>query len=194
MKVFLQPGLLGLSGGMKGWVYSICNGKTYLGSKPLLTAEREPSEAELDQQMRFKKAALHAKALLADPDTRQFYQMIAKQSGTPIFAVAMGDTLNEPSIKPLDLSTYQGRIGDTIAIEAMDDIGLAEMNVNIVAQDRTPIESGKAVENGVRSGEWTCTATKQVALGTDIFIEVMGVDHAGNQAKITENRSVGMDL
>src|SRR4026207_513290 len=102
-KVFLQPGLLGLSGGMQGWVYSIRNGKTYVGSKPVFPSNSEPSEAKLDWQKHFKKASSHAKALLADPATREFYQGIAKERGTPIFAVAMGDILNEPSISPLDL-------------------------------------------------------------------------------------------
>ncbi len=54
-------------------------------------------------------------------------------------------------------------------------------------QDGTPIESGRAVETGVRSGEWTYTATAHVALGSDIFIEVNGVDHAGHETKLTEN-------
>jgi hypothetical protein len=67
------------------------------------------------------------------------------------------------------------------------------VDVNLVAQDGTPIERGKAVETGVGSGKWNYTATRQVALGTDIFIEVVGVDHAGNQAKITENPTVEVD-
>jgi hypothetical protein len=178
---------------MHGWVYSIRNGKTVLGSKPVFATDSEPSQAKLDWQKRFKKASSHAKALLADPATREFYQEIAKQTGIPIFAVAMGDTLNEPSIQPLDLSNYQGRIGDIIAFEATDDIGLADINVSIVALDGTAIESGKAVEIGVRSGEWTYTATRQVAQGTDIFIEVKGVDHAGNKVQLTENPTVGME-
>jgi len=148
---------------------------------------------EKSKQKRFKKASAHAKALLAEPDTRESYQAISKESAVPLFAVTMGDILNQPSILPLDLSQYRGRIGDAIAIQAEDDIGLAEINENIVAQDGTPIESGQAVEIGVRSGEWIYTATKQVALGTDIFIEVKGVDHTGNNTQITENPTVEMD-
>jgi len=45
----------------------------------------------------------------------------------------------------------------------------------------------------VRSGKWIYTATAQVALGTDVFIEVEGVDHAGNETKITENPTVGVE-
>jgi hypothetical protein len=70
---------------------------------------------------------------------------------------------------------------------------LADLNVEIVAQDGTHIESGKAVEQGVRSGKWIYTATAQVNIGTDVFIEAKGVDHAGNETQITENPIVGAD-
>ena len=99
--------------------------------------------------------------------------------------------MKKPTIQPLDLSTYKGCSGDVLEIRADDDLGLAELNVKIVAQNGTPIESGQAVEKGERSGKWLYTATKQVALGTDIFVEVKGVDHAGNEAQITENLTVG---
>jgi len=58
-------------------------------------------------------------------------------------------------------------------------------------QDGTPIESGSAVEEGERSGRWIYTATKAVALGSDVFIEVKGCDHAGNKVQLTENPTVG---
>ena len=55
-------------------------------------------------------------------------------------------------------------------IEAEDDLGLVGLNVSIIAQDGTPIESSNAVEKGVRSGEWIYTITKPVALGTDVLL------------------------
>ena len=75
----------------------------------------------------------------------------------------------------------------------MDDIGLADVEVELTASNGTQIEKGKAVENGVRTGRWTYTATAPVALGSDIFIKVVGVDHAGTETQITENPTVGMD-
>jgi hypothetical protein len=105
----------------------------------------------------------------------------------------MGDYLKKPALKPLDLSTYRGHIGDVIEIRATDDLGLADLNVKIVAQDGTPIESGQAVEEGVSSGKWIYTATQPVALGSDVFIEVKGCDHAGNKVQLTENPTVGTE-
>ena len=67
------------------------------------------------------------------------------------------------------------------------------MEVTLTANDGTEIENGKAVETGVRTGHWVYTATAPVALGADIFIKVVGLDHAGNKAQITESPTVGED-
>jgi len=122
-----------------------------------------------------------------------FYEPIAKERDTSVYWLAIKDLRCAPSFKPLDLSEYEGKVGDKITIRAVDVIGLAHVDVHILAQDGTPIESGKAVETGVRSGKWIYTATAHVALGSDIFIEVNGVDHAGNETKLAENRTVGED-
>jgi hypothetical protein len=90
-------------------------------------------------------------------------------------------------------SLYKGNIGDKITIRAVDDIGMANVLVNISAQNGTSIEAGAAVEDGIRTSYWIYTATKQVPLGSDIFIEIKGRDHSGTQAKMTENPTVGVD-
>ena len=45
----------------------------------------------------------------------------------------------------------------------------------------------------MRTGIWTYAATAPVALGSDIFIKVVGVDHAGTKAQLTETPTVGAD-
>jgi len=105
----------------------------------------------------------------------------------------MGDFLNRPHFQYVDLLEYKGRVGDPIVIKARDDLGLADVDVELVTQLGDPIESGKAVEEGVRSGKWIYTATVPVALGSSFFIEVNGVDHAGTKIKISENPVVGED-
>jgi hypothetical protein len=97
------------------------------------------------------------------------------------------------SNKPMDLSNYKGRVGDKILIQAVDDIGLVDVDVTISANDGSQIERGKAVENGVRTGHWIYTATAPVALGSDIFIELVGFDHAGTKAEYAESPRVGED-
>ena len=191
MKVILQNGLRGLSGTMEDWVYQYRNGKTYIG--PRHPSTKEPSQAMLNQRERFAEASVYAKMAMAEPALCAFYGPIAEERGMNIYTMAVADFLNEPEIKPLDLSNYKGQIGDTISIRAIDDLGVADVDVTLTASDGTRIEQGKAIEKGVRSGVWIYTATKPVSLGSDIFIEVVGVDHAGTEAKITESPTVGMD-
>jgi len=128
------------------------------------------------------------------PATHEFYETIVEERDSNAYAVAFTDFFVEPSIKPLDLSQYKGQVGNPILIRAVDDIGPAGMEVTLTANDGTQIEKGKAVEAGVRTGLWTYTATAPVTLGSDIFIKVVSVDHAGTKAQITENPIVGADL
>lgn len=190
-KVFLQPGLRGLSGGMGGWVYQMRNGKTVVGMKPLNT--KPPTEAQLHQRQRFSDAASYAKTALADPAKRGFYEAIAKEREMPAFALAVSDYLHVPFFQPLDLSQYKGQVGDPILIRVVDNLGLVSVEVALNAIDGADIESGMAVEMGVRSGHWVYTAKTPVALGADIFIEVNGIDHTGKKVKMTENPIVGAD-
>ena len=190
-EVDLNPTVDGYRGSIGRLVFKKYKGRTIVGKKPVRTKER--GVAELAWQEHFKEAVSYAKSVLADPVAREFYEPIALQRDISVYNAAMGDFLKLPAIKPLNLSNYKGQVGDTIAIRATDDVGLADVEVSILAQDGTPIEHGKAVEIGERSGKWTYTATAQVALGSDVFIEVEGVDHAGNEARITENPTVGVE-
>src|SRR5215213_7490777 len=131
-KVYLQPGLRELSGGMGDWVYSLRKGKTVLGMRPMRTAE--PSEMQLARREQFKEAVSFAKMAMADPALRAFYEPIAEEREISVYVLAVADFLSEPSFKPLDLTNYKGRIGDLIAIRAVDNIGLLNVNVSISAQ------------------------------------------------------------
>src|SRR5215211_7810786 len=135
MKVILQKGLRGLSGGMEDWVYQMRNGKTYLGPKPSCT--KEPSQAELNQRERFKEASVYDKTVLADPAAKEFYAPIAKGREITVYALAIGDYLKVPTIEPLELAKYKGRVGDLISITTKDDVGVVELNVELTRTDGT---------------------------------------------------------
>lgn len=190
-EVNLNPTVDGYRGSIGRLVFKRYKGRTIVARKPVRTAG--PSEAELAQQERFREAVAYAKSVLADDAARAFYEPIALQRDLSVYSLAVGDYLKVPTIKPLDLSNYQGRIGDTIVIRATDDIGLADLDVKISAQTGDLIEQGKAIEIGAGSGKWIYTATAQVSVGSDVFIEVVGVDHARNTAFLTENPTVGVD-
>jgi hypothetical protein len=190
-KVRFHGPIAGFSGAMGEMVFADIRAKNK--TVAYMKKHYPPTELQLSQRTRFKEAALHAKAALENPGLRAFYETIAEQRDSNSYAVALTDFLVTPSFKPLDLRKYKGQIGDIITILAVDDIGMANVNVDISAQDGTPIEAGPAVEDGIRTGYWIYTATRQVALGSGVFIDISGCDHAGTKALLTENSNVGED-
>jgi len=189
--VELNETINGYRGSIGKLVFKKYKGRTIVGRK--VKSSKPPTEGQLAQRADFKEASAFARTVKANPALLAFYGPIATQREVTVRVVAMGDYLKKPTIKPLNLDNYKGRIGDVIEIRATDDLGLAELSVKIVAQDGTPIESGPAIEEGERSGKWLYTATASVALGADIFIEVKGCDHAGNKAQLTESPTVGTE-
>ena len=185
MKVILQPSLRGLSGKMGDWVYRYSKGrkKTYIGERPVHSGEQ--TEGQLAQRERFTDGSGYATAAMADPALKEFYAAAAEELGITPQNAAMADFLSVPSIKPLDLSNYKGQVGDPIVIRVNAKFGLASLAVAIDQQDGTDIENGPAVE--IANNKWIYTATQPVAMGTDVFIEVAGIDHAGKEVKMTEN-------
>jgi hypothetical protein len=52
-------------------------------------------------------------------------------------------------------------------------------------QDGTDVERGMAAELDAGEGSWIYTATQPVPMGTDIFIELVGLDRAGSPCSST---------
>ena len=188
-KVRFHGPVAGFSGAMGEMVFADHGKRTVVYMK----THYAPSDAQVLQQERFAEAAAYAKSALADPARREFYETMAQVKDIPAFSLAVADYLNLPYFHRLDLSQYKGRVGDPILIVAVDDLGLVSVDVELAAIDGRIIEKGKAMEAGLRSGNWTYTATTPVALGSDIFIEVNGLDHAGKNAVISANPIVGSE-
>lgn len=190
-EVNLNETVNGYRGSIGRLVFKRYKGRTIVSRKPIIT--KEPTAGQTAHRERFKEATAFAKSAVADPSLRAFYEPIAKERDITVYALAVADYLKTPEFKYVDLSNYKGRVGDTIIIKVVDDIGMANVDVSLTAQDGTPIESGPAVEQGAGSGKWIYTATVPVALGTDIFIEARGADHAGTESQISANPTVGQD-
>ena len=180
----------GFSGAMDGMVFADNGEQTFAYIRKPRKGEK--SEAELERVENWAEARAYANSVKAsNPELWALYQKVGKERKVSPFALAVGDYLKTPSFKPLDLKGYKGEVGNPIQIRAMDNIGLASVEVSIDMQDGTDVEKGMAVELGERTGFWVYTATQTVALGTDVFIEVVGVDYAGHRVKMTENPIVG---
>jgi hypothetical protein len=189
--VELNETINGYRGSIGKLVFKKYKGRTIVGRK--VKSSKPPTEGQLAHREEFKAASDFAKTVKADPALLAFYEPIARQREVTVRVVAMGDYMKKPTIKPLDLSGYRGQIGDVITIKATDDIGLAQLHVKIASSQGTTLEHGAAEENGTGSGKWTYTATTAVAPGTDVSIEVTGLDHAFNAAKVTESLRVSQD-
>jgi hypothetical protein len=190
-KIRLTGPVVGISGSMDEMVFVDRDGQTiaYMKKKK---KKGEKSEAELRRDDRWAVAQAYAKSVQADPVKWELYETVAKEKKISPFILAENDYRNAPSFRPLDLQMYRGRVGDPITILAKDDVGLVSVEVKIEKGDGTDVESGVAVESGVRTDIWVYTATQAIPEGTDIFIEVVGWDHTGHRVKMTENPTVGL--
>ena len=191
-KVRFKGPIGGFSGAMDGMVFADngerCVAYIRKGRKG------EKSEAELERDENWAEARAYANSVKAsNPDLWELYQQVGKERKVSPFALAVGDYLKPPTFRSLDLKDYKGQVGDPIQIHCVDNIGLASLEVSIDRQDGTGVEKGRAVELGTRTGFWAYTATQPVALGTSLVIEVVGEDHAGHRAGMTETRVVGGD-
>ena len=190
-KVRFEGPIGGFSGSMGKMVFADQqkNDKTIAYMKK----KKAPTEARKERKACFLEASKWADEALKDPDTYAFYEKAGKELGKKTRNVAIGEYLCKPSIRPLDLSEYKGQIGNPIGIRVKDLIGMAEVNVEIRTQDGTLVEEGKAVQRDYRPLDWKYLATKPVSLGSDVFIKIVGINHVGTKAQITENPTVGAD-
>jgi hypothetical protein len=186
--VELNETINGYRGSIGKLVFKKYRGRTIICRKGVIT--KPPTAAQLASRADFREASEFAKSIKVNPALLAFYEPIAKQREVTVRVVAMGDYLKKPTLKPLNFSNYKGQVGDVIEIRAEDDLGLAELHVKIVAKDGTSIESGLAVEENERSGKWLYTATAPVPRGNEVFIEVKGLDHAGNMAQLSESTTL----
>jgi hypothetical protein len=179
-----------VSGGVGGLVVRKRKGKYTLANKPDFTGTT-PSEAQAAQREAFARAVEYGKSVMADPDKLAFYEGLAEQKDMPAFSLCVGDYLNPPTMDELDLSVYQGKVGDSILIPTHDDIGVVKVTVELTRTDGTRIEKGQAMDMG--AGNWAYTATVPVAAGTDIFIEAEAIDRPGHKTVCSANPTVGMN-
>jgi hypothetical protein len=165
-------------------------GKYTLSNMPDFS-EQTPSEAQAAQRKVFARAVEYGKLVMADPEKFAFYEGLAEQKDMPAFALCVGDYLTPPTMDDLDLSVYQGKVGDSILITTHDDVGVVKVNVELTGMDGTRIEKGQAVDLGL--GTWAYVATMPVASGTDIFIEAEAFDRPGGRTVSSANPTVGMN-
>lgn len=77
---------------------------------------------------------------------------------------------------PIDLSNYQGQIGDIIGIRVNDDFDVATVNVKIMTTGGSLVEHGSAVKPVTDGLRWFYTATAEIPDGERVNVEVTATD------------------
>jgi hypothetical protein len=163
------------------------NGKVFVRHRPVRRAP--PSEAELVTRARLIEGNRYVQRTKQQADAYAPYQAAAKASGKRACDLARADFSHPPAIHDVDLSSYTGKLGDTIRIEAVDDFGVDSVLLTITQLDGALIEHGAAVpeENG---SKWVYTAQAAVSQGQTVVIHVRAWDRTGNVVTKTLHRAI----
>lgn len=168
-------GLSGMVGGML--VFKQVNGKTIVAQRPRKSS-KTPTEDQLGRQQKFKEAAIYAKSAIQDPLNKLLYESLAGNGRLP-YNVAFADYFKAPVLSKANLNGYSGAVGDNITIQAVDDVKVQSVVVEIKQADGTFIETGNATltANGL-DWQYTITIVNSNLAGT--LINFKATDIPGN--------------
>ena len=185
-RVTLNPVLEGLRGKVGDLVFKRYGDGTIISRKPTVTGE--PTEGQLAQRNRFTDAVMYGKMVMADPEAKAFYDEAARDKGMPVFSLTVADFFHAPSVNEVDLSQYQGSVGDPITVLAYDDVDVAAVGVSITQDDGTPVEEGAAGQ--ISPGRWLYTTTTAVAAETTVRIAVTAKDRPGGTTQTERQKAL----
>lgn len=174
-RVKLNPVLDQISGAVGDLVFRRSARGVVIARKPDASTA-EPSEAQLAHRARFRRATAYGRSVMDAPEAKAFYDALARARQRPVFSLTVADFFNAPTVDAVDVSAYAGRVGDTITVEATDDVGVIRVEVVLVAGDGSVLETGEAVPD---SGRWVYTAQTAVAAGTAVEVRVVATDRPG---------------
>jgi hypothetical protein len=155
------------------------NGELYLAQFSIDKKKRIPTAAQIKQTNKFSAAATYAREALANPELQKIYQSKATQK-RPAFNRAFTDYLKPPEIRRIDASAYNGKVGSTITIKAIDDFQIKAVDVNIFNAEGDLVEKGPAMIDPIYRFKWIYTATKRNKILKECMIKVVAKDHAEN--------------
>lgn len=153
-------------------VYREHRGKLVMSNRPKRTGILTPNQVQA--KSRFLGAVKYAKKQMADPVSKQEYQPSPDSRFTSAYSRAVADFLTAPVISHVDVSRYQGAVGDKILIKASDDFKVTSVHVSILKPDGTLLEQGDAVlqDDSVDEYEYVATVAFPKAAGTKVIVAV----------------------
>jgi hypothetical protein len=155
-------------------------GRTIVANKP--TVVRQFNAAQLAHQDAFRKAIAYARV------SKDHEVYMAKAEGTvrSPFNAAVADWFNEPQVLDLDLTYWNGGIGETIRVQALDDTFVARVHVVIRDGNDTILEEGDAqFSDGLW---WVYMAKTIVNMAGNPQVTAQAYDLAGNVAEMAAGK------
>lgn len=154
-------------------------GTTIVSTRPTFSETREFSEEQLEHQVAFKEAIAYARKAKTQPA----YKMLARGTEMTSFNVAVADWFSQPEVTEIDPSEWTGEAGQTIRIDARDEVLLAAVQVSIQDANGNVLEQSEAAVS--EDTWWIYTTTGQVALSPTLQVVVTAQDLAGNTGGLT---------
>jgi hypothetical protein len=135
---------------------------------------KEPAESQVATRRKFKTGTRWVKEALKDPDKLAFYQSIAQGMKTP-YVMALSDYLHAPTVDDIDVSNYNGNVGDKIMVVATDKIKVKSVAVAITSAIGELIETGPCTED-LSADAWCYVAKVVVSDLAGVIVKAVAED------------------
>lgn len=119
---------------------------------------RSLSDKQVRAQNRFADAVLYAKKAVRNEELKAAYQSRATVNQSA-FNVAFKDFMTPPQVRRLDDRSYMGVVGDKITFFVKDVLKVTDIQLEILDENGTLVESGPALAMDEDHVEWSYTAT-----------------------------------
>ena len=129
-------------------------GRTIVSVKPVFDEDRTFSESQIAQQEAFREATAYAKS----KKDEAVYQAKVAAGAYSTYNVAVADWFHPPEIIEVDLSAWNGGVGEVIRIKAVDDVQVTRVTVVITDEADAVIEQGEAEQAEGLWWDYTTTA------------------------------------
>jgi hypothetical protein len=157
---------------------------TVLSSRPRFE-NRQWSQAQKDNQKRFRKAMSWTREQLKDPVIYDHYRK-SRHGMQTVWNVAVADYMKMLRLKELDTSGYKGHKGEGIRIRFYDLLRIDAVIITLLTSQGLLVDYGNAEK--IRGLEWYFTAKADNARyhGSHIMIKVCsGAVHRTFYTRIT---------
>lgn len=153
-------------------------GRTIVAVKPTFPANRTFNTSQLAHQEAFRQAIAYAKTAKAE----DVYLTKAQGTTMSAFNAAVADWFNKPQVLEINASGWNGEIGQSIRIKAMDDTLVTNVHVMITDVNGTILEQGDAAQG---EGQWwVYTSTTQISGEAEPRIVATAQDLPGNNGEL----------